>query len=293
MRSGSTARVVLVLGAMISLAGAALVAWQASLPTSSLHFRAFTVRFAPDGVFSLQGQGWPTFNGTWTRDGGELTVVTKGGPPTCAAPGRYQFTVEGSRVSFAVVSDACTPRRMILNASTWYPEGEGPAVPERRIVRKGPGRGATLPKPAAANGSWPSFRGPGASGVADGQDLPERWDAKTGENILWRTPIPGLAHSSPVVWGDRVFVASAISSKGGATFKPGLYGDGDASDDRSPHKWVLYAIDTRTGAIAWERVAFEGEPRNKRHIKSTYASASPATDGRIVVGWFGSQGVYA
>ena len=88
-------------------------------------------------------------------------------------------------------------------------------------------------------------------------------------------------------------MTSAISSKSGATFKPGLYGDGDASDDRSSHKWVLYAIDKSTGKIAWERVAFEGEPRNKRHIKSTYASASPATDGRIVVAWFGSQGVHA
>jgi outer membrane protein assembly factor BamB len=150
-----------------------------------------------------------------------------------------------------------------------------------------------LAKPATSKGSWPSFRGANASGVADGQQLPDRWDGKTGENILWRTPIPGLAHSSPIVWGDRVFVTTAISSKAGATFKPGLYGDGDASDDASSHKWVLYAIDRRTGKVAWERVAASGEPRNKRHIKSTYASASPATDGRIVVAWFGSQGVHA
>ncbi len=96
-----------------------------------------------------------------------------------------------------------------------------------------------------------------------------------------------------MIWGDRLFVTSAISSKPGATFKPGLYGDGDASEDRTPQKWMVYAIDKRTGKIDWERVAFEGEPRNKRHIKSTYASASPATDGRIVVAWFGSQGVHA
>ena len=62
--------------------------------------------------------------------------------------------------------------------------------------------------------------------------------------------------------------------------------------DRS-HSWMLYAIDKRTGKIRWERVAREGEPRNKRHIKSTYASATPATDGRIVVAWFGSQGIHA
>ena len=132
-----------------------------------------------------------------------------------------------------------------------------------------------------------------ASGVAEGQHLPDRWDPSSGEAILWRRPIPGLAHSSPVVWGDLVFVTSAISSRADASFKPGLYGDGDASDDASRHRWMLYAVDRRTGRIRWERVAAEGEPRNKRHIKSTYASATPATDGRIVVAWFGSQGVFA
>ena len=265
----------------------------APLPSSSLQYGAFKIRFAPDGAFTLQGQGWPTFAGTWKSERDELTVVTTGGPPACSGPGRYRFQIDRTRVTLAVVADECTPRRMILNASTWRPEGEAATAAERRIVRTGAARPAALPKPAPAKGSWPSFRGPNASGVADGQQLPDRWDAKTGENILWRTPIPGLAHSSPIVWGDRVFVTSAISSKAGATFKPGLYGDGDASDDRSPHKWVLYAIDKRTGKIAWERVAASGEPRNKRHIKSTYASASPATDGRIVVAWFGSQGVHA
>jgi outer membrane protein assembly factor BamB len=182
---------------------------------------------------------------------------------------------------------------MVLRDSTWRPDGDADAVATRKITRTGPDRPPALPAARPAAGSWPSFRGPGASGVADGQDLPATWDARTNEGILWRTPIPGLAHSSPVVWGDRVFVTSAISSRANATFKPGLYGDGDASDDRSRHRWMLYAIDKRTGKVVWERVAAEGEPRNKRHIKSTYASASPATDGRIVVAWFGSEGVFA
>ncbi len=117
--------------------------------------------------------------------------------------------------------------------------------------------------------------------------------SRSRENILWQTPIPGLAHSSPVVWGDLIFVTSAVSSLGNATFKPGLYGDGDASEDRSTHKWMLFAIDKRTGQVRWERVAHEGAPAQKRHIKSTYASATPVTDGRIVVAWFGSHGIHA
>ncbi len=283
------------LGTTLSLAVAALIAQQPAppLPTSTLQFAAFRIRFAPDGAFTLQGQGWPTFAGTWKSEGDELTVTTTGGPPACATPARYGFKIEGARVVLAVRADECVPRRMILNGSTWRPEGETTPLPERRIVRTGAAGAPPLPKPAPATGSWPSFRGPGATGVADGQNLPEKWNGKTGENILWRTPIPGLAHSSPVVWGDRLFVTSAISSKAGATFKPGLYGDGDASDDATPQKWMLYAIDKRTGKIVWEKVAAQGPPRNKRHIKSTYASASPATDGRVVVAWFGSEGVHA
>jgi len=140
---------------------------------------------------------------------------------------------------------------------------------------------------------WPSFRGADASGVSDGQDLPATWNAATGENIRWTAPIPGLAHSSPIASNGRVFVTSAVSSRDDATFKPGLYGEGTASEDRSVHKWIVMAFDAKTGRALWRQTAFEGAPREKRHIKSTYASATPATDGRILVAFFGSQGLYA
>jgi outer membrane protein assembly factor BamB len=143
----------------------------------------------------------------------------------------------------------------------------------------------------AAN--WPGFRGPSASGVADGQHLPDTWDVATGRNIAWAVEVPGLAHSSPIVWGDRLFLTSAISSRADATFKPGLYGEGTASEDRTPQKWAVLALDRRTGKTLWQRTAYEGVPREKRHIKATYANATPATDGRYVVAFFGSQGLYA
>lgn len=149
---------------------------------------------------------------------------------------------------------------------------------------------AAQKQPAAFD--WTSFRGNHAEGVADGQDLPEHWDAEKGTSIKWRTRIPGLAHSSPVVWGDRLFVTTAISSRPNATFRKGLYGDGDASDDRSSHQWKIYCLDKRTGKVVWERTAYEGVPLEKRHIKSTYANSTPATDGRYVVAFFGSQGLY-
>lgn len=288
-------RAAALVAAALSPAVIALTAQQAAEapPAAPLHYGVFTITFAVNGGLTIDGEGWPSFKGTWTADAGELTLATTGGPSGCGEPGRYRYRRDGTHVLLTLVRDDCVPRRMILHDSTWLPEGERPPRPDRKIVRTGPDTPPSLPAAAPATGSWPSFRGPNASGVADGQHVPDRWNGKTGENILWRIPIPGLAHSSPVVWGDRVFVTSAISSRPNATFKPGLYGDGDASDDRSRHKWVVYAIDKRSGRIVWERVAFDGEPRNRRHIKSTYASASPATDGRIVVAWFGSQGVHA
>lgn len=262
------------------------------LPSKPLHYGFFALKFAADGTFALEGQGWPTFNGSWKVTNDELTLFTPG-VPDCGGPGRYRVRLDGNRLLLTLIDDGCEPRRMIVHDSAWLPEGEKPVIPKRDIVRTAADPVPSPPAAAPSKGAWPSFRGPNASGIAEGQHLPDRWNGASGENILWHTSIPGLAHSSPIVWGDRVFVTSAISSRGNATFKPGLYGDGDASDDRSSHKWMVYAIDKRTGKIVWERVAYEGAPGNKRHIKSTYASASPATDGRIVVAWFGSQGVYA
>jgi outer membrane protein assembly factor BamB len=287
-------RVMAALAATVLAAATVIGAQGSPLPSTPLRYGFFTMTLGADGTFSIVGREWPAMNGTWKTEGDELVVTTAGGPRgNCNGPGRYKYKVEGARVMLTTVSDECVPRQMVMRESTWRPDGDKDALPARTISRSGPANPPKLPAASPATASWPSFRGPNASGVADGQNLPEKWDARTNDGILWRTPIPGLAHSSPVVWGDRIFVTSAISSKGNATFKPGLYGDGDASEDRSSHKWMLYAIDKRTGKIVWERVAFEGEPRNKRHIKSTYASASPATDGRIVVAWFGSQGVFA
>jgi outer membrane protein assembly factor BamB len=278
--------------ALLVALGATLTA-QGRLPSGPLTLRSFTLQFDPAGTFALAGEGWPAMNGTWVVVGTDLTLQMAAGPEGCTQPGRYGVAVSGGTVTFTVVADPCTPRRMILDRNTWRPPGAAMARAERRITPAvSP---ATRPLGAAlpATGSWPSFRGLEASGVAEGQDLPDRWDPVTGANILWRAPLPGLAHSSPIVWGDLVFVTTAVSSRGDASFKPGLYGDGDASSDRSAHRWMLYALDKRTGRVRWEQVAAEGEPRNARHIKSTYASASPATDGRIVVAWFGSHGIHA
>ena len=263
------------------------------IPSNPLKFGVFVAQFDSGGTFTLEGDRWPTLKGAWKTKGDEIVLSTSGGPNGCDGPGRYKLRMDGNRVSFDLVSDDCMPRRMILDRSTWSPAGEVKVMAPRRIVRTSAARPPARPDPNTPKGSWPSFRGPQASGIAERQNLPDRWNGKTGENILWRTPIPGLAHSSPVVWGQRIFVTSAVSNDPNATFRPGLYGDGDASKDRSHHRWMIYALDKQTGKVLWERSAHQGVPRDKRHIKSTYANSTPATDGRIVVAWFGSQGVYA
>ncbi len=150
-----------------------------------------------------------------------------------------------------------------------------------------------LPAAAAQAQNWPSFRGPNATGVADGKPLPEKWDAEKSANILWKTPIPGLGLGSPVVWGDRVIISTAISSNTKAeTFRHGLYGDVQPHADLASHTWKVYALERKSGKIIWERIAHTGTPKTKRHPKATQANATPATDGKHIAVWFGSEGLY-
>ena len=176
----------------------------------------------------------------------------------CATAGRYRFEVNGTQLRLSVIGDACAPRLMFLDKTRWAPPGEPNLAPPRTVTRTMFDAAVRLPRAADRSGSWPSFRGPQAAGFADEQQLPDRWNVETGENILWRTSIPGLGHSSPIVWGDRSFVTSAISSRAGATFKTGPYNGADASDDTSSHQWVLYALDAASGRIVWQKTAYEG-----------------------------------
>ena len=146
---------------------------------------------------------------------------------------------------------------------------------------------------AALGGEWPQFRGPSASGIGDGTKPPVRWDATKGTNIIWKAEIPGLAVSSPVVWGDRIFITTAISGDTKQAFRTGLYGDTDPVNDSSPHQWKMLALDRKSGKLLWDRTAHQGAPKTKRHPKSSQASPTPATDGKVVVAYFGSEGLYA
>jgi len=153
--------------------------------------------------------------------------------------------------------------------------------------------GSGMSSAAERDTDWPSFRGRNARGVAEGFATAERWDVSRSQNVLWRTPIPGLGHSSPVVWGDRIFVTSAIGGQADPQLEVGLYGDIEPVNDETRHRWVVTCLDRDTGKVLWERTAHEGVPAIQRHTKSTHANSTPATDGKRVVALFGSEGLYS
>ena len=153
--------------------------------------------------------------------------------------------------------------------------------------------GAPPKSAVAAPLNWPSFRGPDGTGVADGQDPPVAWNGTTGDGVRWKTAIPGLGHSCPVVWGDRVFVTTAVSSgQPDPKVRVGNYGDVESVNDTSKHTWQVLCLDRDSGKILWTKTAHEGVPKIKRHLKGSQANCTPATDGRHVVACFGSEGLY-
>jgi len=149
---------------------------------------------------------------------------------------------------------------------------------------------AVAPRGTARN--WASFRGTGAAGSADGQGAVAEWDIASGKNVRWKTPIPGISTASPIVWGNRVYIATAVSATDNS-FRTGLYGDTAPVNDVSEHSWKLYALDAQSGKIVWEREVHKGIPRTKRHPKSSQASSTPVTDGRRIAVLFGTAGILA
>ena len=151
---------------------------------------------------------------------------------------------------------------------------------------------AGLSAPAGgAENNWPQFRGAFASGVS-AVAAPTTWDVPAGKNLKWKTPLPGLGFSCPVVWGDRVFVTTAVKEGEDQKVRVGLYGDIQPVKDDAPLQFKVLCLDRNTGRILWEQTAYTGVPKIKRHPKSSHANPTPATDGKHVVAFFGSEGLY-
>lgn len=139
---------------------------------------------------------------------------------------------------------------------------------------------------------WPSLHGAHARGVGPGTP-PIAWDLTTGENVRFQVSLPGLAHASPVIWGDRIYVVTVTSAGPQPELRVGLYGDiTPAKDQEIVHTWWLYAFDRATGTLVWKRELHRGTPATKRHIKATHANSTPTTDGEHIVVFLGSEGLH-
>ncbi|MEO1528761.1 MAG: PQQ-binding-like beta-propeller repeat protein [Planctomycetota bacterium] len=143
---------------------------------------------------------------------------------------------------------------------------------------------------------WPTFRGVNHGGVADEFSTPVEWNAddSVGErsNVRWAVDVPGLGHSSPVVVGQRVYLATAIAESGEAPLMVGRSGKPSAAEDNGVQSWVLLCYDKSNGEELWRRTARKGVPRATRHAKATHANTSVTVVGGRVVAFFGSEGLY-
>jgi len=158
-----------------------------------------------------------------------------------------------------------------------------------------------LSAPVAAD-NWPQFRGSRSGVAADDPALPDTWSST--QNVVWKVDLPGRGWSSPIVWGDHVFVTAAAKTGGaddplmpvpsyaGRSVGGPMSGRdiGTATDE---HRWVLYDIDFKTGKVRWQSTVHTAVPRESKHQKNSYASETPVTDGQRVYVYSGSIGLFA
>ncbi len=152
---------------------------------------------------------------------------------------------------------------------------------------------------AADDSNWPQWRGPEGRGVASGTSYATEWSP--GKNIAWKTPVEGRGHSSPVVWGDRLFLTTSIRGGPsghtppdhlGYTMKPG-YKNPDSEEGNYSYTLKVLAYDSRNGKLLWEQTAYDGIMWDDRHKRNTYASPTVATDGKLLYAFFEAPGLYA
>lgn len=139
--------------------------------------------------------------------------------------------------------------------------------------------------------NWPQFRGRNASGLSPEKPTVTSWDVEKGTNVLFHKEVPGVAHSSPIVFGDRVYLTTAVAPSD-PEVKLGLYGDIDSAPKDPKQKWRILAFDKKSGELIYNKLGYEAVPRNQRHPKATQCNSTPATDGKFIVAYFGSEGIF-
>lgn len=144
--------------------------------------------------------------------------------------------------------------------------------------------------------NWPQFRGPAGQGIADGFPTRANWnlDAAAGktEGLLWRTEVPGLGHCSPIIWKDRIYLATAVPKSGKPSLRIGLYGDIKPAKDDEEQRWLVQCFEKKNGKLKWEQMIRQAKPSTVRHEKASHANTTLVTDGKHLIGFFGADGLY-
>lgn len=144
---------------------------------------------------------------------------------------------------------------------------------------------------AGDQADWPQFRGANAQGVAATAKLPLRWN--TRENVVWTADIPGKGWGSPVVWGDKIIVASAVGVKPADVPRKGLYAQNlQGRPGAGEHRWTLFCLELASGKRLWEKVLHQAQPALAIHAKNSYASETPAVNADGIVAYFAAAGVF-
>ena len=247
---------------------------------------------------------------------GELKMGFSGGKKTSLVHvGKNEFTIRGTEIRFEVEQNAATSvtlgsgeSKNKLARDTGTPDAEEaqPKIADAETSKPSlPSAGnaglnsdSLRADRSVASPNWPGFRGNGARGIAEGQNPPTRWHVegqngeKPNEKLKWKTPVAGLGLSCPTIWGDYVYLTSAVSDGENEGLKIGLYGDVDSVDDDREYEFKLLCYSKLSGDLVWERTANKAKPAVKRHAKSSYANPTVATDGDHVVAFFGTEGLF-
>ena len=141
--------------------------------------------------------------------------------------------------------------------------------------------------------NWPQFRGPNALGVADGYATRTSWNIEAKDaGLLWRTDVPGLGHASPILWKDRIYLATAVPKEGKPSLRIGTYGDIGPAKDNDEQRWMILCFDKKSGQKKWEQLIRTAKPATVRHEKASHANTTLATDGKHLLAFFGADGLF-
>jgi len=145
--------------------------------------------------------------------------------------------------------------------------------------------------PSSADENWPQFRGAQSLGIASGENLPDKWSDT--ENVAWKTDVAGRGWSSPVVWDGKIFLSTVVNLGEAEEPKKGLYFGGNRPEPpKSEHEWRVVCLDLNDGHKLWEQTCHKGVPATPIHLKNSYASETPVTDGERLYVYFGNVGVF-